>query len=101
MKTKATPRPWKAPFIDENDADVISITDEDQMFGICVCREYSCESKEQMKANAELIVRAVNCHDELVQALKDLLENTVAKDDQSHWAINNAAQTYQRARGES
>ena len=73
--SKATPRPWKAPFIDENDADVISITDEDQMFGICVCREYSCESKEQMKANADLIVRAVNVHEELVEQVEFLYEH--------------------------
>lgn len=72
MNSKATERPWK--LIDYGDGD-IEITDLEQQFGACRVREESNENRAMMKANAELIVRAVNCHDELVAGIEYLLNS--------------------------
>lgn len=61
-KDKATPRPWKADF--EN-ATVISSDSEWPIL--------SARYKPELRANAELIVRAVNCHEMLLEAVKNLL----------------------------
>ncbi len=61
---KATPRPWeydKDGFIHHNTTILGEVFNKDNDF-------------ELFKANANLIVKAVNCHDELVEALKYALE---------------------------
>lgn len=75
METKHTPTPWRAPFLSVTDGDdYIQITDEDQTYGVCRLDESYSEHREVMKANAALIVKAVNLHDELVEALEFLME---------------------------
>ena len=55
---KATPRPWQNKGLAIKDLQENWIADLHSM------------------ANAELIVRAVNCHDELVEALESLISKT-------------------------
>lgn len=71
---KATPRPWRIgqdPIIIESDhADFVAMTLPDPALG--------WDGTEEDYANARLIVRAVNAHDELVEATRaalDALEN--------------------------
>lgn len=73
--SKATPRPWKC--IDDGDGD-IEITDLEQQFGACRVREDSNENRAMMKANAELIVRAVNCHDSMILFLENYLAGYIS-----------------------
>ena len=73
VKTQATPRPWK--FIQDRHKsgqviNAISTGESNRWIArMCLNPEVSFE---QEKANAELIVRAVNCHDELVQKLEEI-----------------------------
>jgi hypothetical protein len=87
---KATPRPWKLgheikwDHINKNHTRIETVAKpSDSRFShpavICylkMCDEHwspidGLRVEQDMKANAELIVRAVNCHDELVEALHD------------------------------
>ena len=61
---EATARPWKISE-DGNDIEAIYGPNPEDVFGICTM--YADESAD---ANAELIVRAVNNHYQLVEALK-------------------------------
>ena len=65
-KDNATPRPWKVSDLnkcrivaDDNAGRYVAITYHDML-----------HNTEMNEANAQLIVKAVNCHDELVEALK-------------------------------
>ena len=79
MKDKATKRPW----IVSRPVSVTRDYDEEGHYirstaidGWPVCAntgENDLDRAEQL-ANAQLIVKAVNCHDELVEALKMILE---------------------------
>ncbi len=77
MTDRITPLPWRAPFINDGE-DYISITDDEQLYGICRLDESYSEHKEQMKANAAYIVHACNTlpklealNAELVDAAKE------------------------------
>ncbi len=52
---KHTPGPWK---VIDHDEEYISVTDEEQQFGICRIDENASESRSSMKANARLIAAA-------------------------------------------
>ena len=77
--SKATPRPWtvKTPLMDPNAYDVYG-------GGVQITRGYWAHNG---KADAELIVRAVNSHDELLAALRvadEMLEgNPAGVDDEA------------------
>lgn len=61
---KHTPTPW---YFSPISCDVWANP------GFTICEVYpSGHETEEKKANAEFIVRAVNCHDELVEALQRL-----------------------------
>lgn len=63
MTTQPTKRPWHITKIgnirSSNDIGIANM-------------DYFEKSVEEYKANSELIIKAVNCHDELVEALKEL-----------------------------
>ncbi len=69
MKTdKATTRPWKL-------GDITQVTDIEDSSGELVCSVESAKNIHEESANAELIVRAVNCHDELIKRFESLIED--------------------------
>jgi hypothetical protein len=111
MKTQATPRPWKTGvLLLTPSTKKWSANDQARVNSVEKCRIYSnfsetdfckgrtivasCqhdyETREVEQANAELIVRAVNCHDELIEEL-ELALSTVR---------THAMQTYSRVSGE-
>lgn len=63
--SKATSRPWEAIGRYVCEKDGLAIAD---------CGSFT-KNIEKSKANAELIVRAVNCHEELVEALEQHLKD--------------------------
>lgn len=68
--SKATPRPWS---LGEN-ANGSPLILGANLRGICPV--ISSHGLNERQANAELIVRAVNCHDELVEACEFALMQT-------------------------
>jgi hypothetical protein len=72
-KTQPTPRPWK---LAQGDYAATDKTENETIF--VTGAEYSYKS-EKDRANAALIVRAVNCHDELVAALDSLLNGQIGQ----------------------
>lgn len=77
MTDGATPRPWR---VHENGGDATWLTilqgawdishNDAENPGVVASARYSGMSPAENRANAELIVRAVNSHDQLVEALK-------------------------------
>lgn len=63
MTNQATPRPWKSI-----GRDIETVT------GDPVASTYGLNDSEE-KANAKIIVKAVNCHDELVEALNGMIQH--------------------------
>jgi hypothetical protein len=71
MKTQTTKRPWKI--------EILQGCNLSNQITKSVCINIEGGSKialleENKEANAYLIVKAVNCHDKLVEALKNLIE---------------------------
>lgn len=79
----ATKRPWK---YNESD-NVIYSDDKSPLIEIVPISKYV--GIEERKANARLIVKAVNCHDELVEALKQLNRSSDEKNCWCEMAIGN------------
>ena len=86
---EATARPWKIKYMDEYDVrDLLGHTlPEDKMPHLageitskdgCICEMISALDWYETEANAELIVKAVNSHDKLVEACKDTLDIIIA-----------------------
>lgn len=80
MKTKQshTPTPWKVGMIQEINRGLFrELENGTKPTGILIEEiddELSDETPiKQHKANAAFIVRAVNCHEELLEALKDIV----------------------------
>lgn len=64
MEAKHSPLPWR-----QHSGDGKTYASVRSHWGQCVA-DCGSRSDNMAQANAELIVRAVNCHDELVAALK-------------------------------
>ncbi len=88
-ETKHTPIPWTCDY-DDQDHTGIGIADDEMMIALVAPKG---GPDELDKANAEFIVKAVNCHDELVAACENTaaslaicqmprLDNSVADNDQ-------------------
>lgn len=83
-----TPGPWK---IVDHDEEYITITDVEQMYGICRIEEDASESRRSMTANARLIAAAP----ELLEALQGLFEliergdlvRDITRDDDQNWSM--------------
>lgn len=73
MTTQRTPTPWKIFADGEN----IDIRPENNEITICTIQNEDYLPSAIEKRNAAFIVKAVNCHDELVQALEECLQNNV------------------------
>jgi len=75
MKTEHTPTPWKLwdgtkVYGHEHDGSDVSIVDSSSSF----------LSPETSQANAAFIVRAVNCHEELVALLRECRHPGLSED---------------------
>lgn len=70
-KTPHTPTPWYQG-TKENETEEFIITENGRLISKCVERG-NLNSKNQHIANARHIVKCVNMHDNLVEALKDLI----------------------------
>lgn len=66
-----TPGPWTW----QHDGEVIDIVSEQQT--VAMLDDNGCETE----ANAEFIVRACNCHEELLEACKELANNVSGWDE--------------------
>jgi hypothetical protein len=81
---KHTPTPWRVD--PEQDIDIqsadgkteIAITLCDQLANVSMRFRGSMPSKSKAKANTALIVRAVNCHDDMLAALQ-LAEDVLSR----------------------
>ena len=68
---KHTPTPWEVAYLDKNGQRVIRA----EHIEIATCWHHCVGSIEkEMEANAKLIVRCVNSHDELIDALETILD---------------------------
>lgn len=92
MKTQTTPRPWTV--LSQNVmGDVIYFIKQQN-------------NPSEARSNVELIVRAVNSHDALLEALKSLLNCPRLNDDfeksdsQTMQAVNKAEEALKQAEGE-
>ena len=68
---RTTPRPWKI----EDSTHIVQAVGNAAGVVICDVENYSRFTQDDVRnaANAELIVRAVNAHDDLVVALKGVV----------------------------
>lgn len=76
--SKHTPTPWK---VVTGLYGTTSIWADGEEMAICpINYDGARRPPEESTANAEFIVRAVNCHDELLAALEDILASYDAND---------------------
>lgn len=78
---KATPRPWyhKKQFPYQVYGDNSDISEQSKF--VCCCEpEGEPLGDERQEANASLIVKAVNSHDLIIQALNDIMEASNIKE---------------------
>lgn len=95
-QSKATPRPWRHTPTDESG---FYITTEN-MDVVAYCQRGHIDLISENQANAELIARAVNCHDELVKAVENLLA-IFENEDPDCEPSDKIRSLLKRARGES
>lgn len=88
-EVKHTPTPWEVNGLE------IQATNREETFIAEVFNE-----NESAKANAQFIVKAVNCHDELIEALAHLIACADCKAPELPEALENARKTLKKA-GES
>jgi hypothetical protein len=82
MDTKHTPTPWTAELYMDGAFDIVT----EKVFGGCLVlasRQRHMTRSEEMHANAAFICLAVNSHEQLVEALTNLLD-AVADTMRSH-----------------
>ena len=92
---KHTPLPW---IVDVND---IRCNPDEQDYGTFIAEMQSSRSIGETKANAEFIVRAVNCHYDLVEAVRGLLNWCDDSDDfENEPCLVNAIKAIKEAEGE-
>ena len=73
---KHTPTPWESNNnLLKTDALIEIFSDKDEMGEKPIADVYSYENFDEAEANAAFIVRACNCHDELVKTIKVLSES--------------------------
>jgi hypothetical protein len=81
MTANHTPTPWAVGQFDDSlgydcmtaGITVGPVTLDGNDYGQAPCRDMTVEQRARMEADAHFIARAVNCHEELLAALKGLL----------------------------
>ena len=73
QKDKATPRPWKV-FVKDSVVDIVGTQAVDEILARCHSSFIGAKGLAEGKANASLIVKAVNNYDALLEACKGLVE---------------------------
>lgn len=74
MTAKHHPTPWKTRHTKRS----IRIFETKTSFEVCSIELHQFTDNAMKEASAEFIVRAVNCHDDLVKVLNDLLGEVIA-----------------------
>ncbi len=77
MESRHTPGPWKAYYAKNGKLLGVGVDrpgDDDHAVGITDYQGGLWGDDDEQKANAERIVAAVNCHDELLEALQSSLQ---------------------------
>lgn len=108
MKTQATPRPW---FLEGDSAICVPEWGSDEPDGVVKIAEvkksyYRAKSSptiKEYKANAELIVRAVNCHEDLIESVSTLIniiKNGCETEEDKEFILDFYEQLLKRAKGE-
>jgi hypothetical protein len=85
-KLTPTPTPWEVSRHDDNGEIVIRSILDTGIVANCQCDSYI--PNEQRIANAELIAKCVNFHDELIASLKRVKNQFQLRYDQSDECIN-------------
>lgn len=95
-----TSLPWKANFegagIENGGCAQIWIMGGD---GLNVVGRLKCGGSEDAKDNASLIIKAVNCHDDLLDALKDVMAQAARHSNPDSAAMYRANQAILKAEG--
>jgi hypothetical protein len=100
MTQKHTPAPWvlRESTVDVYDGYMLIVGD----FGI-IAKIGGNREKSEIKANAEHIVKCVNMHDELVDALEDLVQEIKGSNKQKWYGTDidlyEAEQALSKAKG--
>lgn len=96
QKRQATKRPW---IVSDNKFEITEIDND----SIICATDFIDIPKKIYKANARLIVKAVNCHDELVEALKGVVRAIEYLNGTTKHSIlyNNAKQALSKTESES
>ena len=73
-KHTPTPRPWRHPKFGEEFCGAVVVRKDGFLIADCnVIGPRNEPSTDEMEANADLIVLAVNCHDTLLTACQDIV----------------------------
>lgn len=89
-----TQGPWKwhrRYAADSRNGAIYAEPHEGHVYAVAMQPRYA--SNEQWADDAELIVRAVNAHDDLVAALEWMLKSCEARGDNKHWDYMRAARS--------
>jgi len=96
-ESKHTETPWK--YSDAYYETQVDIRDEGGRRIAVVVTDYPMMTC-RMEANAHFIVRACNCHDELLEALEDLVSDWEITGELELSVLSNARAAIAKARGE-
>lgn len=77
MTTKHTPTPWE---VNPRHKLIVQVIDDEEYGRTIAECGYGSSLDADHEANAAFIVKAVNCHDDLVSALQNLIDRDLIKD---------------------
>lgn len=93
-KAAHTPGPWHVGPLDEN----LNVEVRNKEYVVALATDFGHGRELETLANAALIVRAVNCHEELLEALEDAQETLVQM---TGAGTAKAAAAIEKARGDA
>lgn len=77
QKAKHTPIPWQQEHTKDKKVNSVDIYANN---GACIATVRSNHGYETREANAAFIVKAVNCHDQLVEALQKIASGKITQE---------------------
>jgi hypothetical protein len=96
MTTTHTPTPWVVGPLQENGGyDCMTsaicvgpVTLDGADYGQERCQDMTVEQRARMEADAHFIARAVNCHEELLAALKAIVDSDIAQREEDEGRVS-------------